>query len=305
MKIDRIPRALALVSLLLAAGAARAAEPPPAPEVVHYSISVSGQQTIASDLEKGGDASATRGGVSLSASRQFVPAFRASLTVGYEVTEWKFDAPLAFASTAPWKTLQRPSVGIGLQLALSPRFVLQTNPFVEWSSARGVSSSDATTYGVTLGAAGIFSPKLTLGGGAKVQDQYFKTKVTAFVIVNAQLSPTLRIANASSNGPLGGGGVELKLKPDETWEFAVGGVYSSTRFRLAPQGSGAGDVGETGGIPLLARASYATRTGQRADLSAGAIVNGRIERRDADGRTLVKEDLATAPMVALTLTSRW
>lgn len=305
MKLARRLCRIASVSLLSHAGVAAAAEPPPASEVVHYTVSVSGQQAFKADLEKGGNASATRGNVSLSASRRFVPAFSASVSAGYELTEWKFEAPVAFGPAAPWKTIQRPSVGLGLQLALSPRFVLQANPFAEWSAVRGVKANDASTYGATLGAAGIFSPKFTLGGGAKVQRQFFNTKVTAFVIVNAQLAPTLRIANASSNGPLGGGGVELRLKPDETWELAVGGVYSSTRFRLAPQGSGEGDVGETGGIPLLARASCATRTGQRADLSAGAIVNGKIERRDPDGRTLVKEHLATALMVALTLTSRW
>ena len=304
MKLDRIPHVAALVQLLIGARAADAADPPPAPEGIHYTVSVSGQHAIAADLEKGGQASATRGSVSVSASRRFVPAFSASLSAGYELTEWKFEAPVAFASTAPWKTIQRPSAGLGLQLALSPRFVLQMNPFAEWSSARGVKASDASTYGATLGAAGIFGPRLTLGGGAKVQRQFFSTKVTAFAIVNAQLSPTLRIANASASGPLGGGGLELRLQPNKTWEFAIGGVYSSTRFRLAPQGQGAGDVGETGGIPILARAAYTTTLGLRADLSAGVLVNGRVERRDPDGRTLAKDDLASAPMVALTLSAR-
>lgn len=305
MKLDRIPSVAVLVHLLARASAAEAAEPSPAPEKIRYTVSVSGQQTIAADLEKGGNASATRGNVSLSVSRRFVPAFSASLSAGYELTEWKFESPVAFGSTAPWKTIQRPSAGVGLQLALSPHFVLQMNPFAEWSSVRGVKTNDASTYGATLGAAGIFGPRLTLGGGAKIQRQFFNTKVTAFAIVNAQLSPTLRIANASPTGPLGGGGIELRHKPNETWEFAIGGVYSSTRFRLEPQGPGAGDVGETGGIPILARASYVTTAGLRADLSAGVLVNGRVERRDPDGRTLAKDDLASAPMVAFTLTNRW
>ena len=297
---------LVLVPLLLPAGASTAAEPSTA-DAIRYSVSVSGEHLIPADLDQGGRVGATRGGVSLSASRRFVPAFSASVSVGYEVTEWTFEAPVAFGSAAPWGTVQRPSVGLGLQLALSPRFVLNLGPAAEWSFAREAEAGDGAIYGATLGAAGIFSPKLTLGGGAKVQRQFFSTKVTAFAIVNAQLSPTLRIANARSTGPLGGGGVELRHTPNETWEFAIGGVYRSTRFRLAPSGpgAGAGDVGETGGIPILARATYGTPSGLRADLSAGVIMSGRIERRDPDGHRLAKDEVPTAPTVALTLTTRW
>lgn len=303
MNLARIAHRLALVLSFSCTGVAAAAEP--APEPVRWTVAVLGEHAFAVDLEHGGQASATRGGVSLSVSRRFVPAFSGSVNVGYERTEWTFDAPIAFGSAAPWTTLQRPSVGLGLQLALSPRFVVNVGPGAEWSFAEDAEARDGVVYGASVGAAGIFTPQFTLGGGAKIQRQYFSTKVTAFVIVNAKLSPTVRIANASGTGPLGSGGVELRFAPDETKEFAIGGVYRSTRFRLAPTGPGKGDVGETGGIPLLARASYGKASGVRADLSAGVVVSGRVERRDPDGRTLVKEDLATVPVVALTFATRW
>ena len=300
----RIAQSLRGATLLVALADVARAQGSAPPAALTISASVSAQHQFEADLDGGGTVKSDRLALSVGASRRFVPALTAGLSLGYEVQEWSFEGLVASTPGAPWGTVVRPSLGLSLGLALSPRFVTGVGPFLEWSYAREAGTEAALTGGAALSAFGIFSPRFTFGGGAKVQRQFFSTKVSPFVIVNWQLAPKLRLANASSAGPLGSGGVEIRYAPRADCEFAVGGVYRSSRFRLDARGASEGDVGEAGGIPILARASYLHRTGVRADLTAGAQLKGKLERRDPDGNKLAKVDVATAPTVSLTLSAR-
>ena len=95
--------------------------------------------------------------------------------------------------------------------------------------------------------------------------------------------------------------MELRFAATPDWEIAAGGVSRSDRFRLAARGAGKGDVGETSGIPLLARVSRRFPSKSRLDVYAGVMANGKLTIRDADGNARVKETCDTAPALAATL----
>ncbi len=214
-------------------------------------------------------------------------------------------AVYTFGPSPPWETLERGSVSLPLVLAFSPRFVTGASTFAEWSFEREAGASDALTYGATLNAFRVFSPRFVLGGGAKVHHQFFRTKVTPFLIINWQLTARLRIANSLAAGPLGSGGIELRYAPADKWEMSIGGVQRSDRFRMEPEGAPSGDIGEQGGLPFYARLAYGVGTRLRVDGYAGVLAKGRLQRWDADGTQLVDEDLATSPGLGVVVSSKW
>src|SRR6185503_3513537 len=210
-----------------------------------------------------------------------------------------------FGGLSPWGRLQRQGVGLNLSLAFSPTVVVGVTPSVEWALESGANRDDALTYGGVVSMLKVFSPKLVLGAGAKVLRQFYSVKTSPFVIVNWQLTEKLRIANAISSGPLGGGGIELRYTPNERWEFAGGGVQRSDRFRLANGGLYPGEVAEVGSMPLFARASRSLDAKSRIDLYAGALINGSVKIKDSDGNDIATDDREIAPTVALTLSRKF
>jgi hypothetical protein len=285
--------------------AARAVEPAARASKFTYSASTTVQSLFAADMASGGSVASQRLGFSAGVNWRPAPAFSAGVGLNYEAQDWTFESGPAFGTTPPWSALERGSVSLPLGLALSPHFFTGLSPFAEWSYEREAGASDALTYGASLSAFGIISPRFSLGGGAKLHHQYFRTKVTPFLIVNWQLSTKLRIANSQAAGPLGSGGVELRYAPAPKWEMSIGGVTRSDRFRLEPEGTPAGDLAEQGGIPAYARVSYGVGTRLRADAYAGMLANARLKRWNDAGTELVDEEVAAAPAVALVLSSRW
>jgi hypothetical protein len=294
----------AAAGLVTLAATSAGAQSAPAAPAVTANGAVTGLRAFSSDMGEGGSAEWNDVTVSANVKRQFVPAFSAGLALSYDRQDWSFDPAATFGGAAPWGVLQRPGVGLSLSLALSPSVLTGITTSAEWAAAEGVSASDALTYGVTVSALKVFSPKFVLGGGAKVFRQFYSVKTSPFVIVNWQLNDKLRIANAIPAGPEGGAGVELRYVPAKDWEVAAGGVWRSDRFRLKDIGPYARDIGEASSIPLLARLSRNVDAKTRIDLYAGALVNGTLKVKDGDGHELGSEKWGPAPALALTVSRK-
>jgi hypothetical protein len=303
-----MPRTLVLLTVvagLAAAGSAVAADPaPPAPGVTANGA-VTALHAFPSDLDGGGRVEWSGVTFSGGVKRQFMPAFSAGLSIAHDRQQWDFSSAGGFGGVAPWGPLQRTGVGLNLNLALSPSVLVGLSTSAEWAAAAGVSGNDALTYGVTVSALRVFSPKRVLGGGAKVARQFYGVKTSPFVIVHWQLTDRLRIANSIPAGPEGGAGVELRYAPDPRWEFAGGAVVRSDRYRLPGGGPTGADIAEPGGMPLLARISRTFDARTRIDFYAGALVNGSLKVKDGDGHELVKDGCAPAPTIALTLSRKF
>lgn len=179
--------------------------------------------------------------------------------------------------------------------------MIGVSPSVEWPAETGANTGDALIYGAVMSAAKVFSPRFLLGAGASVYRQFYDVKTSVFVIVNWKLTDKLRIANALPAGPEGGAGVELRYALTPDWELAGGGVSRSDRFRLRSAGRPKGNVGEPSSIPIFARVSRKLGPSFKFDLYAGALFNGKLTVRDADGHELASDGYRTAPTVAATV----
>ena len=296
---------LAMVSCLSAGPVPTAFAQGNPPGTVTVSAAVAGTHQFAGDLEQGGDVQWSSATVSGSVTRQFVPAFAAGVSVRYDTQDWRFGSASAFGGKVPWQHLQRPGASLNLSLALSRTLVVGLSPTVEWAYDSKADLGDAVIYGAVLSAAKVFSPTLTLGAGASVSRQFYSVKSTPFVIVNWKLTDRLRIANAAPAGPLGGAGVELRYAPTPDWELAGGGVWRSDRWRLEDAGAGAGRVGETSFIPLLARVSRKLGPKARLDLYAGASTGNKLTVKDNEGHEITHDRYGTVPTISAACSARF
>jgi len=272
------------------------------PGTVSGSVSVTGIGQLRSDLDGGGDARSDDLAFSAGVMRQFAPAFAAGFTLRYATEDWSVGTDPALGGQDPLGRFVRPGASLNLSLALSKKVLVGLSPSVEMAYEPGAGAHDALVYGAVVSALGVLSPRMVLGLGANVSQQFYSLKVSPFVIVNWRINDRLRIANAPAAGPLGGAGVELRYAFARDWEIAGGGVYRSDRFRLGDRGPWAGQVAETSGVPLLVRLARKLDAKSRLDVSAGAMTNGTLRIKDSDGHKLASDGYGIAPMGAVTIT---
>ncbi len=304
--MHRLPFALLFAGgVACVACAAPRARAQASPGQVTTTAAITGIHQVASDLAGGGEVRWTSVTVSGGVTRQLAPALAAGLSLHYGDEEWRFGASGKLGGRAPWERLQRPGLGVNLNLALSRSLFVGVSPWVEWAYETGASSGDAFLYGAVLSAAKVITPRLTLGAGANVGRQLYSVKTSPFVVINWKITERLRVTNAAPAGPEGGAGVELRYALTPDWEIAGGGVYRSDRYRLGGRGPFPGQVGETSNIPLLARVSRRLGARAKLDLSAGAMANARLRLNDSGGRLMATDEVRTAPELAVTLSSKF
>ena len=301
----RVFSACAVGAAFVAIPPALAAEPPAQPPPVTVSVSATGLEYFAADLDGGGNMEAGRVLLSAGVSRQFVPAFSATLNVGFDRQDWRFGSPPAFGGRAPWQDLEQQTISLRLMQALSKSLVVGIQPFADWASESDVDRDDALTYGGVASVVKVFSPKLTLGAGVKLQRMFYNVRTTPFFVVNWKISERFRIANAFPASPAGGGGIELRYTPASAWEYGVGGVLRTDRFRLANPGPYPAHIAEIHNKPVFLRVSRSLGSGLRADLYGAGMVGGNIEITDGDGNHVVEAGYGMVPTIALSLVGRF
>ena len=277
----------------------------PKPGETAVATSLSGVYQFDTDLDHGGDFHFAAGIVSGSITRGITPEFSAGLKLRYDYEDWQFSQPARFGGSAPWSHLNAPGFTIDLKYAAAPDLVLGLSPVFGWSYESGAKVGDALTFGAIATATKVYSPSLVLGLGAGVIRQVNETKVFPLLIVRWQIDERWRIANPFPAGPAGGVGLELAYSPDERWDFAVGGSYRSTRFRLDDHGAGDAGVGAYRFYPLFARIARNFGPRTRVDLYAGVALGGHLSVTDTNGTTIAKDDYSAAPLLGLTLSHRY
>ncbi len=300
MTHSMMTRVLCCIACIAAAAHSASAQGNP-PGTVTVSAAVTGIRTFDAGLGQGGQMRWSSSAISGSVTRQLVPAFAAGISLRYASEEWLFDSPATFEGMPPWRDLRRAGVGLNLSLALSRTLLVGLSPAVEWANDARADAADGLTYGAVVSAVKVFRPDLTLGTGASIHRRFYSVKVSPFVVVNWKLNEYLRIANTLSAGPEGGAGVELRWTFAPDWELAGGGVTKSDRYRLAPAGPYAGDIGETSSIPLFARLSRKLGPLFKADLYLGSMAQGRLKIKDSGGREIASDDYRIAPAIAATI----
>jgi hypothetical protein len=295
--------ALAVVAAGFAFVAPAFAQPAPGTTSADASLSAYGQ--LDADLDKGGQAGMYGVLASGSVMRQFTPQFAAGLTLRYDYESWSFDNPVAFGGRAPWNDIQRPSVAIPMRYAVTADTIVGVIPTLQWAFENGASTGDALIYGGIVSVARVFSPTLTLGIGAGVYHEINRTKAFPFLLVDWKIDSRWRLANPFPAGPAGGAGLELAYAASDAWELAAGGTWRQFRFRLDRNGPVPNGIGETSGIPLFARATYRFGPQARIDAYAGAVLGGKLTAMNSDGNDVARDELGAAPLVGLTISSRF
>jgi hypothetical protein len=276
----------------------------PAADGITASAAVTGLAQLDTDLDAGGSFNWASGLASASLGRQLTPELAAGMRLQYDYQHWSFSDPKAFGGSAPWGSLNLPSLGVSVTYAPAPDLRFTVAPAVEWAYESGAGTGDALMYGAVLSAAKVFSPDLVLGLGAGVFRQLDETKVFPFLVVNWKIDDRLRLTNPFQAGPVGGAGLELVYTMD-AWEFGGGGTYRSYQFRLKDDGPTPGGIGEHRFVPLFLRAGRTLAPGTRLDFYAAAFLGGRLSVLDASGNERYATDYATAPAFGLTLSHRF
>jgi hypothetical protein len=289
--------------LALALPLPAASQPAAGSTSVDASLSVYGQ--LDTGLDQGGNAGMVGVLASGSVVRQFTPQFSAGLGVRYDYESWDFDHPAAFGGRAPWGDIQRPSIAIPMRYAVTQDTVVGIVPTVQWAFENGASTGDALIYGGIVSVARVFSPTLTLGIGAGVYREIEDTKAFPFVIVDWKIDDRWRVGNPFPAGPAGGAGLELAYAASDAWELAAGATWRQFRFRLDRNGPVPNGIGETRGIPLFARATYRLGPQARVDAYAGAVLGGKLTVMNSDGSEVAQDDLGAAPLLGISISSRF
>ena len=266
---------------------------------------VSAYYEFESGLDGGGEFDLTGALASVDVLHQYTRELAVGVSLRYGYERWDFaGTPRAFGA-APWDNVNRPAVGLVFAYAPNDEWSFLAAPTVQWAYEQGASTGDALMGGAIVAATRRFSPTLSLGLGAGVFDEIEKTQVFPFVLVDWQINERLKLGNPFRAGPAGGAGLELAYTVNDAWEFAAGGTWRSYRFRLDRDGPAPGGIGESRGIPLFLRTSYAVARDARLDFLAGVVVGGKLKLMDANGDDVAEDDYDAAPIVGITLRTRF
>jgi len=256
-------------------------------------------------MDGGGNFSVTGVQASVDVLHQFTTQFAAGVSLRYGYEDWKFGGTSGAFHGTPWGDVLRPSVGGVFTYAPNDDLRFLAIPTVQWAYEQGASTRDALTGGAIFAATRRFSPSLSVGLGVGVFDELEKIQAFPFLLVDWQINERLRLGNPFRAGPAGGAGLELAYTVSDAWEFAAGGTWRSYRFRLDRDGAYPGGIGESRGIPLFLRTSYAVTRDARLDFLAGAVVGGKLKLMDPDGNDVAEDDYDAAPIVGITLRTRF
>ncbi len=269
------------------------------------SASISGLGQFDTDLDSGGSFRWAGVRAAFDILHQFTPRFAAGVAVSYQYDDWNFANPAAFGGTAPWKNLNQPHVGATFVFTPTEDWTFAFVPSLEWDYESGASTGDALEYGAVFSVAKSFSPTLTLGVGAGVFHQLYKTNVYPFPVVEWQIDDRWKLTNPFQAGPAGGAGLELTYAFNDRWDMGLGGSYRSVVFRLSQNGPVGNGIGENNFVPLFLRVSYHFGKDTQFDLYGAALTNGKLTVKNASGNDLVNDSYKTAPALGLTLQTRF
>jgi hypothetical protein len=257
------------------------------------------------DLDRGGDVAITETAVNLDLSRSLAPRWAGGVSIAYTYEDTRFGDGALGLSQDPWGAIQRPSLGFGLTYAPDEQWRFGFAPTVQWAYESGAPTGDAIVAGAALSATRIFSPDLTLGLGVAAYSGLEQTRVIPFPIVDWRIDERWRLTNPFRTSPVGGAGLEIAYRINDAWSVGGGGTWRRERFRLDRDGPVPEGIGEWRGVPIFARATYSLSPTVRLEFYAGVIVDGKLELMDRHGDEIVEDDFDSAPLVGLTLQSRF
>jgi len=264
------------------------------------------------ELDDGGDYEGSGTLVTLGTSGMIGRSTRAAFTLQHEYADYDFSDDAALGA-ARWNDVQE--TRLGAQFVLPGRkgiaYVLGSN--VGLARENGADTSESLTCGAMLGVSRSFAPDRTLGFGLAFQQRPEHSRLMPVVLVDWRFSERLRLANAHSASPTGGG-LELSYQTRSPWVLGAGLAYRNDRFRLSESGGVPDGVAEerSGTVFIHAgrlvggRNAGSNRLGAiSVDFYAGTHFAGEIRVEDSAGFGVVSQDVDPTPFVGAMLTAQF
>ncbi|QLI81079.1 hypothetical protein HZU75_05790 [Chitinibacter fontanus] len=254
------------------------------------------------NLDSGGSADATWMMASIGVNQQLDAQSSIGIDLAASRQDWTFHDVKAWGNVEqPWGVLHRWTVAVPYTFASSSGWLYSVAPGVELSSESGAANRDSVSYGATAFAAKMISPSLMLGLGVSAWTGLEDASVFPFLVVNWQITDSLRLANPFKAGPAGPAGLELSWKATPALELGAGGTFRSFTSRLSGQNQvAANGLLEDNSMPVFMRASYSISKELRFDAYAGAAMGGEFEIRNAQNQVVRTEKHDAMPFLALT-----
>jgi outer membrane receptor protein involved in Fe transport len=254
-----------------------------------------------SSLDSGGDMSAARFFVSGGGAKVLRDRWRLGATLGYGEDDYDFSGSSGFGGLDPWDRVREFRAGVSAQYFANDEWTLYAIPSVRFNAESGASFDDGINGGLLAGASYRVSDTLTIGPGfgvfTEIEDS---TSFFPILLIDWKITDTLSLETgrgfAASRGP----GLQLRWRYSPTWQFAIGGRYEKTRFRLDDEGVAPGGVGQDKAIPLFALAEYAMGQDLKLGLIGGAEVGGELRLEDDAGKLIGRSDLSEAMFLGAT-----
>jgi outer membrane receptor protein involved in Fe transport len=294
-----MPIVLCLLGVQSTATAAE--QPGPGANDWRWTLQAGAVYQAESSLDSGGDLSAARFFVSGGGAKVLRDRWRLGVTLGYGEDNYDFSGSSGFGGLDPWDRVREFRAGVSAQYFANDEWTLYAIPSVRFNAESGASFDDGINGGLLAGASYRVNDTLTIGPGfgvfTEIEDS---TSFFPILLIDWKITDTLSLETgrgfAASRGP----GLQLRWRYSPTWQFAIGGRYEKTRFRLDDEGVAPGGVGQDKAIPLFALAEYAMGQDLKLGLIGGAEVGGELRLEDDAGKLIGRSDLSEAMFLGAT-----
>ena len=249
-----------------------------------------------------GDFSVSRAFIGGSLSYAWDRKNSVGVSIGIGESDYDFDPGVSIDGLQPWDEIKEQRVSVPARLAPTEKSSLIIIPSVRSHFEDGASFSDGQTEGVIVAAGWRFSDTLTLGPGFGWFSE-LEGGSSAFPIVLLDWKITDRLSLGTGRGLAAsqGPGLSLSYALNKNWTVSVAARYEKIQFAL-DENKG---IGEDSGMPLVASINYSPWPMTSVSAFAGVELGGKLELQDSSGRTLASSDYDSAPLVGLTLTTRF
>jgi hypothetical protein len=221
------------------------------------------------------------------------------LSVDYE--RWNFSDIDGLAGVDLWDEIFRPGISIPIFYSTTTSWRFGIIPSMDFAGASGAEAGESLSYGTVLSAAYAFGPDLMVGLGVGLFERLDQSEVFPYVVIDWKINDRLRLTNPFRAGPVGPAGLELVVRPDDSWEMGIGGAYRSYRFRLDDSSAVADGIGDVDFWAPFIRVGWRLGEHYRLDINGGALVGGSITIEDENGNELGDSDYDAAPFMGVTL----
>ena len=257
-------------------------------------------------LDEGGDMSAGRYFVSGGLAKVFNGRWRVGTALSFGEERYDFSGSTGFGALDPWERIREFRVSVPVQYFASQAWTYYAIPSIRFNAESDASISDGRNGGLLAGAAYRVSDTLTIGPGfgyfTEIEDD---ASFFPILLIDWKITDTLSLETGKGFAASRGPGLQLRWKSSPRWEFAMGGRYEKTRFRLNDSGAAPDGVGEDQSFPLFLMAEYLVGDDMQLGLIGGAEIGSNMRLEDASGDRVDDSDLSSAPFFGVTFQAKF